>query len=74
MPTERKSIAIVVGHKEADDRQHLGPLVKLLVEGQLFNMNPLTRVYTAVVPSRGQRRWWEKLRSLAEDKQIHSLR
>jgi len=74
MPTERKTIALVVGHKESDDRHHLGKLVKLLVEGQDFNMNPLTRVYTATVPTKGTQKWWEKLRMLAEDKQIHVLR
>ncbi|MDW9531955.1 hypothetical protein RWE87_13815 [Sinorhizobium meliloti] len=74
MPTERKTIAVVVGHKDADDRQHLGKLVKLIVEGQDFNMNPLTRVYAATIPSKGMQRWWERLRSLAEDKQIHVLR
>lgn len=74
MATEKKTIALVVGHKEKDARQHLGGFFKLLIEGQDFNRTKLTRVYSAVVPSPGMRVWWERLRSQTEDRQIHTLR
>lgn len=74
MPTAIKPYVIVVGHKETDDRQHLGTMVKLLVEGQGFNLSPIKRAYSAVLPSRGQKAWWDRLRDQTEDKQIHTLR
>lgn len=74
MPTAPKTIAIVVGHKDKDDRAHLGQLVKLIVEGQKVNRTPLDRIYTATIPTPGKENWWETLRLKSKDKTIHTLR
>lgn len=74
MPTAIKPYVLVVGHKEADDREHLGKMFKLLVEGQAFNLSPIKRAYSAVLPTKGTQAWWKRLREQTEDKQIHILR